>query len=169
MSELICKKCVWRDRVVCPYKREYNFKTSTCGGFKMTANEQKKAERAVQAERLKAMSERGLTPKYAKGQTVWLTRWPNTSEQSEIREVYIYNDCKDFYYKIKHHVTPTKESDLYPTEAECYEHIVTEYIKNTVREANRIKARAVKAGVSIESINQLMLENYATTNSKENL
>lgn len=155
----ICEKCEYKDMRFhdrCIYS--HGFHDEKCTYFRMSAYWRKKTREEENAKRLfELVEENGITPKYKIGDVVYLKSWPRSVEKTSIRELVVDDDCRGYRYKVKGHTEYTyTEDNLYPTEQECLLAIVDDFINETRREAEHLKARAVKIGIPIEKINLLL-------------
>ena len=146
VKNTVCKKCVWKKYEDCPYEHELNEDKTFCRAAETCKSPywRKKDREADEAERLgKLVLENGIVPKYKIGDKVWiiegfggLDRYP---KEYIIRKILAARDGKSYRYQVKGHTEYTYGDDeLFATEAEAMQQIVSNFIERTMGEAKRL-------------------------------
>lgn len=166
-KETVCKKCSWKNIFeTCPYEHCLNEDNTYCSVAEdYKTNYWKKKDRDEKQSQLlgKLVIENNIKPKYKLGDKVWkIERYIGSSEcavEKIIRKIVVNNDGKSYCYQVKGHTLYTfAEDELYSTEADAMKVIVSNFIKNTQKEIERLSKECKTLGVDINSQVKGLLE-----------
>ena len=167
VNKTVCKKCVWKKYEDCPYEHELNEDKTYCRVADVFKSPywRKKDREADEAERLgKLVLENGIVPKYKIGDKVWIIEGFGGSlkypKEYIIRKILASSDGKSYRYQVKGHTEYTYGDDeLFATEADAMQQIVSNFIERTMGEAQRLSKECNRLGVDFSGQFKAMLEN----------
>ena len=167
IKNTVCKKCVWKKYEDCPYEHELNEDKTFCRAAETCKSPywRKKDREADEAERLgKLILENGIVPKYKIGDKVWIIEGFGGSlkypKEYVIRKILASSDGKSYRYQVKGHTEYTYSDDeLFATEADAMQQIVSNFITRTMGEAKRLSKECNRLGVDFSGQFKAMLEN----------
>lgn len=157
-TEEPCRRCVWKSSVGCPYS--HGKRGDVCIHFRLSAYHRKKERMQREAKGLGELMARGIIPKYALKDKVYLIEGYHDWEHPcsyVIREIIADVERGVYRYKVHGHTEYTyTEDSLYPTEQMAMEVIVKRFVESTAKRAMELQKRAKALGMSVNWKNNLL-------------